>query len=68
LFINGKRVPEPFCLVDMNVKSETQVIVQLEEGALTGEALRQKMLAEMGTDDVNEGTPDVPFDADSSDY
>jgi hypothetical protein len=41
LFLGPKRIPEPFCLVDMGITSETVIHVQIAEGALFGEALRQ---------------------------
>jgi hypothetical protein len=66
LYIGEKRIPEPFCLIDMGVKSDTHVLVTLVEGALTGEALKQKMLDEMGEDD-GEDAGIGKFD-DSSDY
>ena len=48
LFMNGKRIPEPFCLVDMNVKSGQVIEVQVAEGAVFGEeAMRQQVLKEM---------------------
>lgn len=47
LFHGSKRIPEPFCLVDMGISSETVLHVELAEGALFGEALRQQVLAEM---------------------
>ena len=40
LFLGPKRIPEPFCLVDMNVKSGALIVVKIADGALTGEALR----------------------------
>ena len=36
LYVGTKRIPEPFCLVDMNITSETIIYVKLEEGALIG--------------------------------
>jgi hypothetical protein len=35
-----KRIPEPFCLVDMGISSETLLFVRVAEGALIGEELR----------------------------
>lgn len=41
LFYNGKRIPEPFCLIDMNVASGSDIIVKIAEGAVVGhDALR----------------------------
>ena len=36
LFYNDKRIPEPFCLVDMNVLTETTIVVTIAEGAEVG--------------------------------
>ena len=36
LFFNGKRIPEPFCLVDMGICQETTLEVHIEEGAEVG--------------------------------
>jgi hypothetical protein len=47
LYLGAKRIPEPFCLVDMGITAETVIKVQLAEGALYGEALRAQVLAEM---------------------
>lgn len=47
LFLGTKRIPEPFCLVDMGITKETTLDVQIAEGALFGEALRAQVLAEM---------------------
>ena len=47
LLMGTKRIPEPFCLVDMGITKETVLDVQIEEGALYGEALRAQVLAEM---------------------
>lgn len=47
LYLNGKRIPEPFCLVDMGVQTGATIVVQLVEGALFGEALRQQTLKEI---------------------
>lgn len=40
LFVGSKRIPEPFCLVDMGINARTVVQVKIAEGALYGEALR----------------------------
>lgn len=43
--MNGKRIPEPFCLVDLGTKNGATIIVKLAEGAVVGhEALRQQVL------------------------
>lgn len=47
LFLAAKRIPEPFCLVDLGITTETLIDVQIAEGALFGEALRAQVLAEM---------------------
>ena len=45
LYMNGKRIPEPFCLVDMGTKNGATIVVKLAEGAVVGhEALRQQVL------------------------
>ena len=36
MFYNDKRIPEPFCIVDMGVKSNELLIVKLAEGAVVG--------------------------------
>ena len=36
LLNNGKRIPEPFCLVDMNINTATTLEVQILEGAEIG--------------------------------
>ena len=51
LFFNGKRIPEPFCLVDMNILTETQIEVTIAEGAEIGlDKLREQVLAEIAQD------------------
>ena len=48
LFYNGKRIPEPFCLVDMGISTETQIEVNIAEGAEVGlDKLREKVMAEI---------------------
>ena len=48
LFYNGRRIPEPFCLIDMGVASGSEIIVQVAEGAVLGhDALRAQVLAEL---------------------
>ena len=42
LYMNEKRIPEPFCLVDLNVQNGQVIIVKVEDGAVYGEeAVRQ---------------------------
>lgn len=48
LFFNDRRIPEPFCLIDMGVTSGSHIIVKLAEGAVVGhEALREQVLREL---------------------
>jgi hypothetical protein len=48
LYFKGKRIPEPFCLVDMGVKAGDTITVQLAADAVIGrEALRLQVLAEI---------------------
>ncbi len=48
LFMNDKRIPEPFCLVDLNVQNNQRIVVKIAEGAVYGEeAVRQQVLREM---------------------
>ena len=48
LHFNGRRIPEPFCLIDMGVTPGSLITVQLAEGAVVGyEALRAQVLAEL---------------------
>ena len=55
LFYNGRRIPEPFCIVDMNVISGSDIIVQVAEGAVVGhEALRARVLAEIAAEEAEE--------------
>ena len=52
LYIGSKRIPEPFCLIDMGITSETLITVQIAEGAVLGnEALRAQVLAEMAEEE-----------------
>ena len=37
LFLNDKRIPEPFCLVDLNVQNNQVIVVRVAEGAVYGE-------------------------------
>jgi len=51
LYYNDRRIPEPFCLIDMSVSSGSDIIVKVAEGAVIGhEALRQQVLAEMAAE------------------
>ena len=51
LFYNGKRIPEPFCLVDMNILTETQIEVTIAEGAQIGlDKLMEQVLADIAKD------------------
>ena len=36
LFVKGRRIPEPFCLVDMGVSSGDIIEVKIAEGAIIG--------------------------------
>ena len=48
LYYNDRRIPEPFCLIDMGVASGSDIFVQLAEGAVVGhDALRAQVLAEI---------------------
>jgi len=48
LYYNGRRIPEPFCLIDMGVTSGSDIFVQLAEGAVIGhDALREQVLREI---------------------
>ena len=42
LFVNDKRIPEPFCLVDMGLKGNVTIVVKIADGAVIGnDALRE---------------------------
>jgi len=59
--MNGKRIPEPFCLVDMGTKNGATIIVKLAEGAVVGhEALRQQVLQQI-QDEENEEQKDQDY-------
>ena len=48
LFFDNRRIPEPFCLIDMGVGSGSDIIVKLADGAVVGhEALREQVLADL---------------------
>lgn len=48
LYFNDRRIPEPFCLIDMGVTSGAVIIVKLAEGAVVGhDALREQVLREL---------------------
>ena len=36
LFVKGRRIPEPFCLVDMGIQSGETIEVKIAEGAVIG--------------------------------
>ena len=36
MFVKGRRIPEPFCLVDMGVTSGETIEVKIAEGAVIG--------------------------------
>ena len=36
MFVKGRRIPEPFCLVDMGIQSGEVIEVKLAEGAVIG--------------------------------
>ncbi len=36
LFVKGRRIPEPFCLVDMGIQSGDLIEVKIAEGAVIG--------------------------------
>ena len=51
LFYNNKRIPEPFCLVDMNITQETNIEVTIAEGAEIGlDRLREQVAKEIEND------------------
>ena len=51
LFYNGKRIPEPFCLVDMGISKETNIEVTIAEGAEIGlDRLREQVQREIEND------------------
>ena len=55
LWHDGRRIPEPFCLVDMGVTSGAQIEVQLAEGAVLGQdALREQVLKELAEQEAAE--------------
>ena len=55
LFYNGKRIPEPFCLVDMNILKETSLEVHIAEGATVGlDHIREQVLKEIEQDNKEE--------------
>ena len=55
LFYNGRRIPEPFCIVDMAIPTGSDIIVQLAEGAVVGhDALREQVLAELAAEEAEE--------------
>ena len=51
LFHNNKRICEPFCLVDLNILTETTLEVQIAEGAEIGlDKLREQIAKEIADD------------------
>ena len=60
LYFNERRIPEPFCLIDMNVGSGSEIIVQLAEGAVVGhDALRAQVLRELEEEAAAAGQQDA---------
>ena len=52
---NDKRIPEPFCLVDMGISQETTLKVKIAEGAQLGlDSLREQVLKEIEKDAAEE--------------
>ncbi|CDW76911.1 UNKNOWN [Stylonychia lemnae] len=48
IFYNGKRIPEPFCLIDLGVKTGETIEVQIAEGAVVGlDAVRKQVEQEL---------------------
>lgn len=48
MFVKGRRIPEPFCLVDMGVTSGETIEVKIAEGAVIGlEEVRKKVQQEL---------------------
>jgi hypothetical protein len=55
LYLGEKRIPEPFCLIDMGVQTNTLLIVKLAEGAVLGnEALRAQVLQDIADEEAAE--------------
>mgnify|MGYP002634251381 CR=1 FL=1 len=54
LFHKGKRIPEPFCLVDMNILTETTLEVTIAEGAEVGLDKLREQVAQQVANDENE--------------
>jgi len=53
--LGEKRIPEPFCLVDMGITSETHLTVQIAEGAVLGnEALREEVIRGIAAEEEEE--------------
>eukprot|EP00347_Sterkiella_histriomuscorum_P018327 403345928 len=52
LFYKGKRIPEPFCLVDLGVQTGETIEVQILEGAVIGlDAVRKQVELEIAQQD-----------------
>ena len=55
LHFNGRRIPEPFCLIDMGVATGSEIIVKVAEGAVMGHAaLREQVLRELAEQEAAE--------------
>ena len=52
LYAGERRIPEPFCPIDMGVATGSTLVVKLAEGAVVGnEALREQVLAEIAAEE-----------------
>ena len=59
LFEGERRIIEPFCPIDMGIKSGAQITVKIAEGAVLGnEELRQQVLAEIAEAEAAEKLKD----------
>lgn len=48
LFTKGRRIPEPFCLVDMGIQSGDVIEVKIAEGAIIGlDEVRKQVAKEL---------------------
>ena len=48
MFVKGRRIPEPFCLVDMGVTSGETIEVKIAEGAVIGlDEVRKQVAREL---------------------
>ena len=51
LYLNGKRIPEPFCLIDMQINEDKVIEVRVAEGAKLGlDDLKQQILKDIEND------------------